>query len=79
MGMSFGLTLIAYSRHLHRRPASDTARVEPTRRGRVDALVTALFAALIILSIFWATALFADALGRGRASYHARLRPAFCG
>jgi len=81
LSLTGGFAGLAYARYLHRQITYRTrlSRTVVLPAQGADLVVSVLFVVLVILSAFWATTLFADELGRGRAqhleSVHFSTRP----
>jgi uncharacterized membrane protein len=69
LSLALGLGLLAYSRFASRRLLAlrDQDRAPRQRSRQLDLAVFGLFILLIVLNVFWVTALFAEDLGQGRA------------
>jgi hypothetical protein len=72
LSIAAGAGLFGYAIFLRRRLMTSTSSSGHVRRespSRLAIVSIALLVNLIVLNLFWATAIFADAFGRGRAQY----------
>jgi len=72
LSIAAGAALVGYTVFLRRRLMTSMSPAGRARQGspsRLAIISTALLVNLVLLNLFWATAVFADAFGRGRAQH----------